>query len=114
MPTYSKEFLSGGTGDGLGLKITPTATAGTTVHAAHATAKDEIYIYAFNTHTSDVTLTLEWGDVTAPDDLIEHVVPATDGLHLITPGLILTNKTIGAFASVADVIIIYGFVNRIT
>jgi hypothetical protein len=116
MATFTKEFLSGGTGDGLGLKITPTVTAGTIVHTAESTPiKDEIFIYAFNTDTDDVIVTLEWGGVVDPSDLIETVVPATDGLHLLTPGLILSNDdVVKCFASVENVIVIYGFVNRIT
>lgn len=115
MATFSKEFLSGGTGDGLGIKVTQTATVGDTIHAADASEKDEIFIYAFNTDSSDRTLTLEWGGADDPDDLIEHVVPATDGLHLVVPGLILSGgDTVKAFASAANVIVIYGFVNRIT
>jgi hypothetical protein len=85
------------------------------VHTCHPTSKDEIFIYAFSTNDVDVTLTLEWGHVTDPDDLIETVITPTDGLQLVTPGLVLSNtEVITAFASVADVIVIYGFVNRIT
>jgi hypothetical protein len=116
MATFTKEFLSGGAGDGNGIIINPTATAGTTVHTAESTPiKDEIFIYAFNTDTDDVIVTLEWGGVVDPDNTIEVVVPATDGLHLLTPGLILSNDdVVKCFASVTNVIVIYGFVNRIT
>lgn len=115
MATYTKEFLNGGGADGNGIKITPTSTAGTTVHTADATAKDEIFLYAFNTDTADVTVTIEMGGVVDPDDLIEHVVLTADGLQLILPGLVLSGSdVVGVFASQADKIVIYGFVNRIT
>jgi hypothetical protein len=75
---------------------------------------DEIHLWAFNTHTSDLTLTIEFGGVTALGDTIEFVVPATDGLYSIIPGLPLTNLVVKAFAGSADLITIFGFVNRIT
>ena len=61
MATMTKEFLSGGTGDGRGILVVKTATAGTIIHTCGATAKDEIHLYAFNTHTSDLLLTIEHG-----------------------------------------------------
>ena len=63
-------------------------------------------------------MTLEWGEATAPDGNIEFTVPAESGLYLITAGLLLqgnaTAKVVRAFAGTANVIIIHGFVNRIT
>jgi hypothetical protein len=114
MATYTKELLSGST-DGKGIKITQTATAGDTIHTAHATSLDEIYLYAFNSGTADVKLTIEWGEATAPDGNIEVTIPGESGLYLIIPGLLLTNSlVVKAFAETANVIIIHGFVNRIT
>lgn len=114
MATYSKELLSGSV-DGLGIKVAATATPGTTIHTAHATAKDEVYIWAINTDTQDRKLTLEYGGVTAPDNLIEITIPYEKGLLLIVPGLLLTNsKVLKAFAATANVIVLYGYVNRIT
>ncbi len=114
----TKEFLSGSS-NGLQVKVVATATAGTLIHTAHATAKDEIWIYADN---SDVTrlLTIEFGGVADPDNIIEVNLPAlgtasTDGLILIIPGLILSNSlVVRAFASNASVIKLSGYVNRIT
>ena len=114
MATFSKVVLSGST-DGNGIKVAATATPGTTIHTAHATAQDEVWLYAVNSSTADVKLSIEYGGTTAPDNLIEFTVPAEAGLHIIIPGLISTNsKVIKAFAGTASVLIVYGFVNRIT
>ena len=114
MATFMKLKLSGST-DGKGIKVVQTATAGTTIHTAHATDLDEIWIYAVNSSASAVKLTLEWGQADAPDGNIEVTIPGESGLFLVTPGLLLTNElVVKAFAGTANVIIIHGFVNRIT
>jgi len=116
MATYSKLLLSGST-QGKGIKVVQTATAGTTIHTAVAGTSDvdEIWIYAVNSQASSVKLTLEWGEATAPEGNIEVAIPGESGLILITPGLLLQNSlVVKAFASVANVILIHGFVNRIT
>ena len=114
MATYTKLKLSGST-DGKGIKIAQTATPGTTIHTADATALDEIWIYCVNTSTAVVKLTIEWGEDTAPDGNIEATIPAESGLQLCVPGLLLTNNlTVKAFASTANVTVIHGFVNRIS
>lgn len=75
-------------------------------------------MYAVNSSATAVKLTLEWGEATAPDGNIEFTVPAESGLYLITAGLLLqgnaTAKVVRAFAGTTNVIIIHGFVNRIT
>lgn len=114
MATFTKLKLSGST-DGKGIKIIQTATEGNTIHTAHATALDEIWLYAVNSSTNDVKLTIEWGENTVPDGNIESIIPGEFGLVLVVPGLLLTNSlNIKAFADTANVIIIHGFVNRIS
>lgn len=114
MTTYTKEFFSASI-YGRNLKVTQTATAGDTIHTAHATAKDEVYLYATNTGTAAVLLTIEWGGVTNPDDLLKVTIPGQSGDYLVTAGKPLSNSlVVKAFASVANVINISGWVNRIT
>jgi hypothetical protein len=116
MATYSKQQLSGSTG-GKQIKISTTATPGTLIHAAVAGTSDwdEIWLYATNSSEANVSLTLEWGGTTAPDDLITVAVPSKHGLILIIPGLLLQNGLeVRGFAKTADVIVISGFVNRIS
>jgi len=114
MATFSKVKLSGST-DGKAVKVAATATAGTTIHTAHATALDEIWLYAHNSSAASVKLTLEFGGVAAPDDHIEINIGAEGtGLVLVSPGLLLTNSlVIKAFAGTANVVTLTGYVNRI-
>ena len=122
MATFSKLALqpAGSTGTGLGIKVAATATAGTAIHTASSTSTtiDEIWLYAVNTSTSAVKLTIEWGETTAPDGNIELTVQPEAGLVTVAPGLLLqgnaTAKVVRAFAGTANVIVIHGFVNRIT
>ena len=119
MATFSKIVLSGST-DGRMIKVAATATAGTTIHTGSATATtyDEIWLYAVNSSATAVKLTIEWGGVSSPDDLIESTIVAESGLVLISAGLIIkgnaTPLVVKAFAGTANVINIAGYVNRIT
>lgn len=114
MATYTKLKLSGST-DGKGIKVSGSASPGTTVHTAHATSLDEIWLYAVNSQADSTKLTLEWGETVAPDGNIEVSIPGESGLYLITPGLLLTNSlVVSAFSSASGVLILHGFVNRIT
>ena len=116
MATYSKVLLSGST-NGKGIKVAATATAGTTIHTAVAgtSSMDEIWIYAVNSDSTARKLTLEWGEATAPDGNIELTIPAESGLVLVAPGLLLQNSlVVKAFAAAANVVLIHGYINRIT
>jgi hypothetical protein len=119
MATYSKVHLSGSTG-GRAIKISATASTGTTVHATGTSSSiiDEVWLYATNTTTLSITLTLEWGGTTSPDDRIVAAIPPNSTVTLI-PGHILSGtgsaaRTITAFASTTNVINIFGYINRIT
>jgi hypothetical protein len=114
MATFTKAKLSGST-DGKQIKVVQTATAGTTIHTADATALDEIWLWAYNSDTADRELTIEWGEATAPDGNIKVTIPFKTGYVLVIPGLLLTNSAVvKAFAASANVIMINGYVNRIT
>ena len=114
MATFSKQLLSGSV-DGKAIKVVQTATAGTTVHTAHATALDEIWLYAVNSSASSVKLTIEYGEEAAPDGNIELTIAAESGLTLVIPGLLLRNSlVVKAFAATTNVVMIHGYVNRIT
>ena len=105
--------------DGKAIKIAAVKTPGTAIHTAVAGTTegtfDEIWLWAFNSHTGNIKLTIEFGGASAPDDNIIVTVPALAGLVPIVPGLILQNgATVKAFASSPNVITIIGFVNSIT
>ena len=115
MATFSKQKFSEST-NGRQIKVVATASSGTLIHTADATAFDEVWLYAVNDTATDRLLTIQWGGTTATDDDIEYTVKAQNGLYLIIPGLILTGSTtVRAFcAAAANAIQISGYVNRIT
>ena len=108
------------TGTGLGVLVAATATAGTVIHRSSATTTtvDEIWLYAVNSSATAVKLTVEYGSATAPDGNIESTIQPESGLVLVVPGLVLqgnaTPKVVAAFAGTTNVVVVYGFVNRIT
>ena len=119
MATFSKLTLSGST-DGRLIKVVQTGTAGTTLHTGSATATtfDELWLYAVNSDSSDRKLTIEWGGVSSPDDLIEQTITAESGLVLVVAGLVIkgnaTPLVVRAFCASANVVMVGGYVNRIT
>jgi hypothetical protein len=115
MATYSKIALSGST-NGRGIAVSASATPGTLIHTATSstTYEDEIWLYAMNTSTSGVKLTVEYGG-TSTSDQIELTISGESGLVLVSPGLVLQNSlVVRAFAATTNVINIFGYVNRIS
>lgn len=118
MATVVKRKLSGST-DGKAIKVVQTGTAGDTIHTAVAGSTpgtyDEIWLWAYNGHTADVVLTIEFGGANVPDENIVVTIPHKEGLVPVVPGFILQNgKVVKAFAGIANVITLNGFVNAIT
>lgn len=120
MATFSKQLLSGST-QGKAIKVAATASTGTTIHATgtSSTIIDEVWLYAYNSSSSAVTLTIQYGGTTSVDNDIKLSIPATSGLTLVVPGLILTGtgsaaNTVYAYAGTTNVITISGYVNRIS
>lgn len=119
MATFTKALLSGST-QGKGIKVVATASTGTTIHATGTSSStiDEVWLYAYNSHTADVLLTIQYGGTTSPDNDIKVTIPAQSGLVLVAPGLVLTGtgaaaNTVAAYAGTANVITISGYVNRV-
>lgn len=120
MATFTKTTLSGST-QGKAIKVAATASTGTTIHATGTSASiiDEIWLYAYNSSASAVTLTIQYGGTTAVDNDIKLSIPASAGLTLVVPGLLLTGtgsaaNTVYAYAGTTNVITISGYVNRIS
>jgi hypothetical protein len=114
----TKRKLTGST-NGRGVKVAATATTGTTIHTAvsgtTAGTYDEIWLWAYNGDTASITLTIEFGGTSVPDDNIVVTLASKSGLVPIVPGFILQNScVVTAFASTANKIVLYGFVNAIT
>lgn len=119
MATAVKRKLSSAPAGNLGIKVVATATAGTAIHTSVAGTTagtfDEIWLEAYNSDTVDRLLTIEVGGVTVPDDNIKVTIPAQSGLVRVIDGLPLQNAaTVAAFASAANVIVVFGYVNAIT
>lgn len=115
MATFTYGKLSQST-NGKQIKVVATATAGTLIHTACSgtTNWDEIYIYAVNSSSVDVKLTIEWGEATAPDGNIEVTISGESGLVLVIPGLPLQNSLeVRAFASAANVIMLSGYIHTV-
>ena len=122
MATFTKVLLSGSTqGKAIKVAATTSGSAGTTIHATGTSSSiiDEVWLYAYNSSSSAVTLTVQWGGVTAVDNETKLSIPATSGLTLVIPGLILTGtgsaaNTIAAYAGTTNVVTVSGYVNRIS
>jgi hypothetical protein len=118
MATISKVLLSGST-DGMPIPLDGgTASAGAdTIHTAGSGTSnlDEIWLWATNQSTTQsVLVTIEFG---LPDDHAGKIVQLINPSETIAivPGIPLCNsKVVEAFASVVDVVNIFGYVNRIT
>jgi hypothetical protein len=109
----TKEFLSGGA-NGIPIKVVATATPGTAIHTAHATAKDEHWLWVYNSDTVDRKVTIEFGGVAAPDNHISTSVPAGETV-LVVAGAVLSNSLlVKAFGAAANVLVVHGYVNRIS
>jgi len=109
MAVISKICLTGAA-NGTGVKVVQTGTAGTTVHTSVAgtTSFHEIWLWACNTNTAPVTLTLEWGSADVDDNIKVDINP--NETLLVSPGLVLQNGLIvKAFASVANKVNIFGY-----
>ncbi len=109
----SKEFLSGST-NGRGIKVAASSTPGTTLHTAHATAKDECWIFVTNTDTVDRKVTIEFGGTTAPDDNITMSVPTGETIPVVTGQVLSNSLVVKAFGAAANVLVASGYVNRIS
>ena len=120
MATFTKTTLSGST-QGKAIKVAATASTGTTIHATGTSSSiiDEVWLYAYNSSASAVTLTIQYGGTTAVDNDIKLSIPPTSGLTLVVPGLTLTGtgsaaNTVYAYAGTTNVVTISGYVNRIS
>jgi hypothetical protein len=120
MANYNKVLLSGSS-FGQPITVSASASTGTTIHATGTSASilDEVWLYANNTSTSPVLLTVQFGGTGS----VQHAKPITlspqSGDVLIVAGLPLSGTgaaatSVYAFAATASVITISGYVNRIS
>lgn len=118
MTSYTRQLLSGST-NGMPVPVAATSIgSGTTLHTALAGTLgfDEVYLWASNIDSVDHTLTISWGSYSDPAGLIckNVTIQANTGPTPLVTGEVLQNGlVVAAAASVANVINITGFVNRI-
>lgn len=103
--------------DGEMVVVGATATVGTTIHTATTQSSssryDEVWLFASNSHSSAVDLTIEIDVANSANSFFKVSIPADDGLYVVLPGVSVHNgKKITAFASVADVVKIVGYVEQ--
>lgn len=110
----TKEFLTGGAGDGTGIKIAGTTLGGaTTVHTVPASKEDTVRVLAINNDAVRRSVTLLWGAEVAVDDEITVTIQPKSGLVLVVPGLPLgAAKVVKAYAEATNVVVLHGDVNR--
>jgi len=117
MPTTVDRLPLSGSTNGRGIKVAATASSGDTIHTAQSGTStcDVVTLYAYNSSGSAVNLTIQWGGTTSVDDDIKLSIPATSGLTLVVPDLVLRNSlVVRAYAGTTNVITLHGFVNRVT
>jgi len=111
MATFSKQLFS----EGVSLLVTGTNSRfAKTIHTVPSNVKDEIWIYGTNNDASSVNLTIEFGSTDTQNN-IKQAIPATSGLTILVPGLVLTaSQTVTAFAATTEKITLFGYINRIS
>lgn len=121
MATYTKQTLSESI-NGKAVNITATGINTNLIHMTlpSAASMDEVWLYATNSTTSDITLNLLYGGTNFTTDILfEGVIEAYAGSVLICPGLIArgdgtTGFSIYGNSSTAAGINVFGYVNRIS
>lgn len=117
MATYSRILLTGST-NGKPIIVAATATPGTAIHtaASGSDAFDEIYLWASNITTATATLTIEWGGVTDPGQLMVkalEIPPNSPPIPIATGQVLNGGLLIKVFSGTASAINLTGYVNRI-
>ena len=118
MASFSRLALSGST-NGKPIKISATGSPGTLIHTAinSVSSFDEIYLWVVNNTSGAATLTIEWGGVKDPDDLLckETSISANSAPAVVIAGATLNaGLSIRAYSNTANALNLIGYVNRIT
>jgi hypothetical protein len=116
MPTTVSRIPLSFSTHGRGIKVAATSSPGTDIHTATSSTTDcdVVTLYAYNSSASAVNLTIQWGGTSTPDDDIKLSIPATSGLTLVVPDMVIRNSLlIEAYAGTTNVVTIHGFVNRV-
>ena len=88
------------------MSITATSTVGTTVHTYSTAGADLIKLWAANTSSAAVLLTVEWGSATAAKNIVVSI-PAYS-VVCVADRRECANGTVAAFAGTTAVINCWG------
>jgi hypothetical protein len=108
----TREALSEGA-DGIPIPVAGTLiSTGTTIHTAHATSKDCLFLKAGNT-SSTVTqkLVLQWGGITAAFS-VPHIILPEETIVISVGDFLTSNLVLKAYSNTASVVNIVGYVDR--
>lgn len=96
----------------IGVIVSPGTLLHTATTDTGEDGYDKIQLYVANIDDVDHTLSMQWGGVAA-SDLLPVIIPATLGLYLTIPVLLLEGGAeLRAFADVIDVLNVAGYVLR--
>ena len=117
MPTDIKKIPPSASTNGRPIKVVATSTPGTLIHQAFTTTVtgclDTMVASVYNSDTADRTITFECGGTSSPDDHVKRTIPAGETVYVPLPGL-NNNLNLRAFGSAANVLVVSGYVERIT
>lgn len=122
MATFSKVFLSQMGIGGHAVKIAGTVVgSATTIHTTGTSSStyDEVWLWAYNSDSVERELCVLIAGTTQPDDEVKITIPAKIGWIPILEGQLMsgafgTGLSVKAYAAAADVLMVRGYVNRIT
>jgi hypothetical protein len=116
MATISKLPLSSSVNGKQILIAGTVSSSATNIHTAIAgtTSMDEIWLYACNNATASMTCSILWGGTAEPADVTKVILNPNGGRTLLVDGKLLQNAlTVQAYASVTNLMVVDGFINRI-
>lgn len=111
----TQDIVLSGSTNGRGIAVAATATPGTTIHTVQSgtTLRDHITLWATNTDTGALDLTIEFGGTTAADKIVASL--AAKETRKVVDNLPLQGAlSVAAFAGSASKINIFGTVIRFT
>lgn len=111
MASFDKVLLSESE-NGKGIAVAATATPGTLIHTSSSTNKDEVWLIASNTTSSNIDLTIEMGGVESSDLIVETIPAKSGSIPVVLGQIIQSGIEVRAFAPDPG-INVFGYVNRI-
>lgn len=115
MTTNTAKQIPTGSTNGIPVKLTGTSSGGAvTWHTCTNTAStfDQVWLSCYNTDTVDRALSLSLGDTTDPITI--NIPSKASSVLCVGGGLFNGGVVISAWGAAANVLFLYGDINRIT